>query len=62
MKDILIYEIINSITGNAMLFKEGVITKCSFEEIARVRNHLIHLGINPAIVNTMKEEWLVIGD
>lgn len=59
-----VYEIVNSFTNNAVLVDEpkGVGTTCSFETIARIRNHLIHLGINPAIVSTMPDEWILIAE
>lgn len=59
-----VYEIINSFTNNAVLVNEpkGVATTCSFETIARIRNHLIHLGINPAIISTMPNEWIIVAE
>lgn len=59
------YEVVNNFTNNATLINEptkGVATTCSFETIARIRNHLIHLGINPAIISTMPDEWILIAE
>lgn len=60
MKNI-VYEVTNYFTGNAKIIEEGVVTTCPFETIAKIRNYLIGIGINPAIVNS-NEEWIIIGD
>lgn len=57
----IVYRVVNYFSGNSKITDEGVVTTCSFETIAQIRNYLIKLGINPAIVNS-NEEWIIIGD